>query len=120
MLETVRDKVPPEVFTKPYTNPVNGNPEAVRNNLREAMRLLKEAGYEVRDQQLVNAKTGEPYAVEFLTEDPSFERVFLFYKPSLDRLGIATDGANSRRGAVRESGAQLGFRHHHRPLGRKR
>ncbi len=51
ILETVRDKVPAEVFTTPYTNPVGGNPEAVRNNLREALRLLKEAGYEVRDQQ---------------------------------------------------------------------
>ena len=90
LLEAVRDKVAPEVFTKPFTNPVNGNPEAVHNNLREALRLLKEAGYEVRDTQLVNAKTGEPYAIEFLTEDPSFQRVFLFYKPSLDRLGIAT------------------------------
>jgi microcin C transport system substrate-binding protein len=90
LLEAVRDQVPPEVFTKPYTNPVNGNPEAVRNNLREAMRLLKQAGYEVRDQQLVNAKTGEPYAIEFLSEGSGFERVFLFYKPSLDRLGIAT------------------------------
>ena len=39
--------------------------------------------------KLVNAKTGEPYAVEFLADDPSFERVFLFYKPSLERLGIA-------------------------------
>jgi ABC-type oligopeptide transport system substrate-binding subunit len=29
LLEAVRDKVPPEVFTKPYTNPVNGNSEAV-------------------------------------------------------------------------------------------
>jgi microcin C transport system substrate-binding protein len=90
LLEAVRDKIPPQVFTKPYTNPVNGNPEAVRNNLREAMRLLKQAGYEVRDQQLVNVKTGEPYAVEFLTEGSGFERVFLFYKSLLDRLGIAT------------------------------
>jgi microcin C transport system substrate-binding protein len=90
LLESVRDEVPPEVFIQPYTNPVSGNPEAVRNNLREALRLLKQAGYEVRDQQLVNAKTGEPYAIEFLAEDPSFQRVFLFYKPSLDRLGIAT------------------------------
>jgi microcin C transport system substrate-binding protein len=88
LLETVRDKVPPEVFTKPYTNPVGGNPGAVRDNLREALRLLKEAGYEVRNQQLVDAKTNEPFAVEFLADDPSFERVFLFYKPSLDRLGI--------------------------------
>src|SRR5258706_11260259 len=28
ILETLRDKVPPEVFTTPYTNPVGGNPEA--------------------------------------------------------------------------------------------
>jgi microcin C transport system substrate-binding protein len=90
LLEAVRDKVPPEVFTKPFTNPVNGNPEAVRSNLREAMRLFKQAGYEVRDQQMVHTKSGEPYAIEFLTEDPANERVFLFYKPSVDRLGIAT------------------------------
>ena len=89
ILETVRDKVPPELFTAVYTNPVSGNPQAVRGNLREAVRLFREAGYEVRNERLVNSKTGEPYTVEFLAEDPSFERVFLFYKPSLDRLGIA-------------------------------
>jgi len=88
ILETVRDKVPAEVFTTPYANPVNGNAENVHNNLREALRLFKAAGYEVRDQRLVNVATGEPYTVELLAEDPSFERVFLFYKPSLDRLGI--------------------------------
>ena len=88
LLETVRDKIPPEVFKKPYANPVGGNPAAVRANLREAVRLFKEAGYEVRDLQLVNGETGEGYAVEFLAVDPIFERVFLFYKPSLERLGI--------------------------------
>jgi microcin C transport system substrate-binding protein len=88
LLETVRDKVPADVFKKPYVNPVNGNAEALRDNLREAIKLFRQAGYEVRDQQMVDAKTGEPYAVEFLAEDPTFERVFLFYKPSLDRLGI--------------------------------
>ena len=35
ILETVRAEVPAEVFTTPYTNPVGGNPEAVRDNLRE-------------------------------------------------------------------------------------
>jgi microcin C transport system substrate-binding protein len=88
ILETVRAQVPPEVFTKPYTNPVGGNPEAVRNNLREAIRLLKEAGYEIRDRRLVNAKTNEPYAVEILVYDPALERIALFYKPSLERLGM--------------------------------
>ncbi len=88
ILEKVRDQVPPEVFTTPYTNPVGGTPENVRANLREGTRLLKEAGYEIRNQKLVNAKTGEAMSVEILTEEPTIERIILFYKPSLERLGI--------------------------------
>jgi microcin C transport system substrate-binding protein len=90
ILETVRGEVPPEVFTTQYKNPVNGNPEAVRANLREALRLLREAGWEIRNQKLVNAKTGEPMTVELLNTsvDSPMERAFLFLKPSLERLGI--------------------------------
>ncbi len=89
VLETVRDKVPAEVFTTPYVNPVGGNPEAVRANLRESARLLKEAGYEVRDRKLVDA-AGKPVTVEILVQDPSAERMALFYKPSLERIGVTT------------------------------
>jgi microcin C transport system substrate-binding protein len=88
ILNTVRDEVPPEVFTTEYKNPVNGNREAVRDNLREATRLLREAGWEVRNQKLVNTKTGEPMEAEFLLEEPIFERFVLFYKPTLERLGV--------------------------------
>ena len=63
-------------------------PTTVRNNLREATRLLREAGYEVRDQKLVNTKTGEPFTVEVLIDQPEWERLVLPYKPSLERLGI--------------------------------
>jgi microcin C transport system substrate-binding protein len=87
ILEPLRDKVPAEVFTMPYQNPVNGNPENVRNNLREATRLLKAAGYEVKDAKLVDP-SGQPVAVEILVQDPSAERLALFYKPSLERLGL--------------------------------
>jgi microcin C transport system substrate-binding protein len=89
ILETVRPEVPAEVFTKAYTNPVGGNPDAVRENLREALRLLKEAGYEVRERKLVDVKTGAQFTLELLVDDPSFERVMLFFKPSLERIGIA-------------------------------
>jgi microcin C transport system substrate-binding protein len=91
ILEKVRDKVPPELFTTPYTNPVGGNRDNVRANLREATRLMKEAGYEVRNQKLVDARTGEPFSVEMLTEEPSVERIILFYKPSLERLGVTVN-----------------------------
>jgi microcin C transport system substrate-binding protein len=88
ILETVRDKVPPEVFTTVYTNPVSDGAESIRANLRDATRLLQQAGYEVRDRKLVNAKTGEPFTVEILIDRPEWERIVLPYKPSLERLGI--------------------------------
>lgn len=88
ILESVRAEVPADLFTRPYANPVNGDPTAVRNNLRQALRLLREAGYEIRDTKLVNAKTGEPFKLEILLVQPAFERVALFYKPALQRLGI--------------------------------
>ncbi len=88
ILQSVRDKVPPEVFTTVYANPVGGNPEAVRNNLREAVRLLKEAGYEVRDRRLINVRTGEPFTTEVLVQDPAYEKFVIFYKPALEKLGI--------------------------------
>ena len=88
ILNTVRDKVPPEVFTTVYTNPVGGTPENVRNNLREAIRLLREAGYEIRNQKLINVKTGEQMSVEILISSPGFERLALRYVPALERLGI--------------------------------
>jgi microcin C transport system substrate-binding protein len=87
ILETVRDKVPPEVFTTPYQNPVGGNPEAVRNNLREATRLLKEAGFEIRDRKLAGSD-GQPISVEFLSQDLGDQRGILFYKPNLEKLGL--------------------------------
>ena len=91
ILQSVKDKVPADLFSKPYTNPVGGNPQAVRDNLREALTLFRAAGYEIRNTKLVNAKTGEPYAVEFLVDDPATERFVLFYKPSLQRIGMTVN-----------------------------
>jgi microcin C transport system substrate-binding protein len=90
ILETVRDKVPAEVFTTPYKNPVGGNPDAARNNLREATRLLKEAGFEIRDRKLFDP-AGQPVSVEFLSADQGDERSVLFYKPYLERLGMTVN-----------------------------
>ena len=89
MLNPIRDQVPAKIFEKAYSNPVGGDPAAVRRNLLVAVQLIKDAGYEVRDQQLVSSKTGEPFTVELLGNNTLFERIFLFYKPSLERLGVS-------------------------------
>jgi microcin C transport system substrate-binding protein len=88
MLEPLHDQVPAEVFTTPYWNPVGGSLAADRKNLLQAIRLLETAGFAVRNLKLVNSRTGEPFKVEFLLADPSYERFALFYRNSLARLGI--------------------------------
>ena len=91
VLESLRGPLPDamlaNLLTTPYTNPTTGSPEAVRNNLREADKLLKEAGFAIKDGKRINA-AGQPFKVELLAYDSSFERVLLFFKPSLERLGI--------------------------------
>lgn len=91
MLQELKKKypkaVPDEVFTTPYSLPVykNGN---IRPGLRESFRLLKEAGWVVRDFKLVNAKTGRPFRFELILRSPAFERIVLPVKRNLGRLGI--------------------------------
>ena len=88
ILEEVRDQVPAEVFATPYTNPVNGDLQKVRQNLREAIKQFREAGYEVRDGRMVNAKTGEPFTFEILLNGPLIERVALPFTESLKKIGV--------------------------------
>lgn len=88
ILESVRDQVPAEVFTTPYTNPVGGNPQKTRGNLREAVRLFKEAGYEIRKGAMVNAESGEPFTFEILLNGPIIERVALPFTESLKKIGV--------------------------------
>ena len=94
ILETVRAEVPAEVFTTAYTNPVGGNPEAVRENLREGAAFAERGRLRGARPQAGRCKTGTQFALELLGEDPSFERVMLFFKPSLERLGIARQRAH--------------------------
>jgi len=88
ILEAMRDLVPEEVFTIAYENPKTDGSGNNRGNLRRATELLAEAGWIVRDGRLVNEATNERMSVEFLIDDPMFERVVVFYKQSLERLGM--------------------------------
>lgn len=91
ILEAVKDKVPAEVFTAEFKNPVSASPQDSRNNLRMAAKLLQEAGW-VQKQDggktiLVNGK-GEALSVEFMLNSPLFERITLPYTQELAKLGI--------------------------------
>lgn len=88
ILEAVRNEVPAEVFTTPYSNPVNATPQAERENLREAVKLMTEAGWQMKGRQFVDPKTGQPFTIEVLVNDPSVERYLLPYQQNLAKIGI--------------------------------
>mgnify|MGYP006271022941 FL=1 len=92
LLEPLKDKLPPEVFTTEYKNPLNDTPQARRRNMRQAATLLDAAGWKVSPEGgksvLKNAQ-GESLAIEFLLDSPLFERVALPYKQQLELLGIS-------------------------------
>lgn len=87
ILDSVRDKVPPEVFTTEWKMPTAPTAMEHRNNLREASKLLKEAGWELNGGALTNAQ-GAKLSVEFLIVQPDFERVLLPYVGDLAKLGV--------------------------------
>lgn len=88
LLEPLREHLPPEVFTEEVPQPPSTKPPgSLRENLREAKRLLEEAGWTYRDGALRNAK-GEPLEIEFLDESPSGGRIVLPYIGNLEKLGI--------------------------------
>ncbi|MGH6735679.1 MAG: extracellular solute-binding protein [Methyloceanibacter sp.] len=88
ILSEVKDQVPPEVFTEVHQNPVNDSQDDMRSNLRKAVTLLKEAGWEVKGGALTNVKTGQHMRIEFLLVSPLFERIVQPYLRNLERLGV--------------------------------
>ncbi len=69
-------------------SPASGGEESEeRMNLRRAMGLLKDAGWNVKTGKLQNAD-GKDFSFEILLNDPSDEKIALYYAHALARLGI--------------------------------
>lgn len=88
ILNEVKDKVPARVFTEAYKNPVNGDQGKLRENLRIAVGMLKEAGYELKNGRMVNAKTGQPLSFEIMLGGPTIEPVALAFARNLKLIGV--------------------------------
>jgi microcin C transport system substrate-binding protein len=88
LLEPYRDQLPEELFTEEYHPPQTDGSGNNRDNLRQALRLLQEAGWVVENGRLTNQETGEVMAFEILLSDPSSERVAAPWVNNLKRLGV--------------------------------
>ena len=87
LLEPLRAKLRPEVFGPVPVAPSTTPPGSLRENLRQAQALLKEAGWTYRDGALRNAQ-GEAFTMEFLNDQPSLIRIVGPFQKALEKLGI--------------------------------
>ena len=90
LLEKYRDKLPKDVFDTVYTNPKTDGSGNIRPNLRTAVKMLRDAGWDIDEKthKLTNTKTGAVFQFEILLVQPEFERIVLPFKQNLARLGV--------------------------------
>jgi microcin C transport system substrate-binding protein len=92
LLEPMRDKLDPAIFTQsvplpPVTSLDPASGHTLRDHLRQARDLLAQAGWTYRDGALRNDK-GEPFTIEFLDNSGSMGRVVTPYAKNLEKLGF--------------------------------
>lgn len=96
ILTPLKDKLPAEVFTEskdPLAKNLTG-----KARLAEAMKFLKQAGWELKDGVQVNKK-GEKLEFTFLLDSPTMGRVVEPFLAQLEKIGVKghikiEDGAN--------------------------
>lgn len=91
LLAPMKKDLPPEVFTTIYNPPKSNGNGFDRDNLLKALALLKEAGWELKDQKLINVKTGKPFTFELLTATTGNTQWILPFQHNLQRLGVTME-----------------------------
>ena len=87
LLEPFRGKVPDEVFGAPFVPPVSDGSGQDRALLRRAVQLLADAGCVVKDGKRMTPQ-GEPFRIEFLLDEPSFQPHHMPFIKNLGTIGI--------------------------------
>ncbi|MEM1283978.1 MAG: extracellular solute-binding protein [Pseudomonadota bacterium] len=87
ILAGYEEAVLPDVMDGAWRAPVSDGSGQDRAKLREALGLLREAGWTLNEGTLVN-QAGDPFTFELLTASASAERVALSYAQTLELLGI--------------------------------
>ena len=90
LMEPWRGQIPDKAFGPMYEPPRTDGGNTLRENLRRARDLLKQAGWEVRDGALRNAK-GEPLVLEYLDSNETGARVVTPWARNLEKLGITLE-----------------------------
>lgn len=87
LLEPLRSKIPMAAFGEMAVAPRTDGDNSLRNNLRKAQALLKEAGWTYHDGALRNAKN-EELTLEYLDSGEAGARVVTPWSRNLEKIGV--------------------------------
>jgi microcin C transport system substrate-binding protein len=87
LLSPFKDKLPPALFTEPFVAPQTDGNGLPRETLRQALKLLADAGWKFDGERLRNAQ-GQPLRLEILLVNPNLERILGPYVANLARVGV--------------------------------
>ncbi|ABD89263.1 ABC transporter substrate-binding protein [Rhodopseudomonas palustris] len=87
LLERFRGQVPEEVFGAPYVPPVSDGSGQDRALLKKAVQLLQDAGCVIKNGKRMTPQ-GEPFTIEFLLDEPTFQPHHMPFIKNLATLGI--------------------------------
>ncbi|MCC4788131.1 extracellular solute-binding protein [Vibrio splendidus] len=88
LLSQYKDQIPPRVFTEEFQPSVTDGSGRIRSQMRTAFKLLKEAGWVLKDKVMTNEKTGKTMSFELLIYSPTTERIATPVQKNLKRMGI--------------------------------
>ena len=87
LLQPFQAALPASLFTRPFALPVTDGSGNNPAQLKQALDLLRETGWKIKDRKMVDA-SGQPIGFTILMSDPSLERVALPYVQNLLKLGL--------------------------------
>lgn len=88
ILQPFKEKLAPEVLTQAYEPPTTDGNGNNRENLRKALALFRDAGWELKGGKLIKSNTNEPFKLELMTADPETARLAGQFIQNLRRAGV--------------------------------
>jgi len=88
LLRSIEGMLDPAVFGEVPLAPVTDPPASLRDNLREAVTLLKEAGWTVGEDGRLRNAAGEAFHFEVISYSSTLERLAVPWARNLARIGI--------------------------------
>jgi len=87
LLEPFKNTLPSALFSQTFTQAVTQGNGNIRKQMKQALSLLKQAGWSMVNNQMTQTDTGKVFEFEILIRQAGIQRVLLPFIKNLERIG---------------------------------